>query len=33
MHPGLETKSLATGSFRVFSEGDWLTYQLPMLGD
>ena len=33
MHPGLETESLAPGSFRVWSEGDWLTYRLPMLGD
>ena len=33
MHPGSETETLAPGYYRVWTEGAWLTYQLPLLGD
>ncbi len=33
LHPGSCADTLTPGFFRVWSEGEWLTYRLPLLGD
>ena len=32
IHPGSETGTLTPGTYRVWTQGEWLTYQLPLLG-